>query len=60
MNNQTKLQQIKMSMTLGNITYDEAKIQAQPIIDEMNIRGAEIAKEHGRTFRKFTFTGIMR
>ena len=55
-----QIQQIKMDLALGNITYDEARQRAKPIIKEMNQRGKEIAKKHNQKFRPFTFTGLMR
>lgn len=55
-----KIEQIKANLIMGIITYDEAKKQAQPIIDEMNVKGLEIAKKYNRKFRPFTFTGLMR
>ena len=55
-----QIEQIKCNLFIGAITYDEAKKQAQPIIDEMNAKGLEIAKKHNRKFRPFTFTGLMR
>lgn len=54
------LNNIRLQMIHGVITYDEAKVKAQPIIDEMNKKGLEIAKKHGMRFKKFTFTNLMR
>lgn len=44
----------------GAITYEQAKEQAQPKLDEMNAKGREIAKRFNKTFKPFTFTGVMR
>ena len=44
----------------GIISYDEAKELAKPILEEMNIKGKEIAKKYGKKFIKFTLTGFMR
>lgn len=55
-----QIKEIKMNLTLGVITYEQAKQQAEPIINEMNKRGKEIAKKHNQRFKPFTFTGLMR
>ena len=44
----------------GQITYYQAKEKAQPIIDEMNIKGKEIAKKYNQRFKPFTFSYLMR
>lgn len=44
----------------GAITYDQAKEKSADKLTEMNARGAEIAKKHGKRFRPFTFSGMMR
>jgi hypothetical protein len=44
----------------GLVSYDEAKSLAKPILDEMNIKGAMIAKKHGKHFTKFSYEKIMR
>ena len=44
----------------GAIGYDQAKQQAESVLDEMNDKGREIAKKHGKKFRPFTFTSMMR
>ena len=54
------LQDIRFRMLHGLISYDEAKAEAQPIIDEMNKKGFEIAKKYGRRFKGFTFSSLMR
>jgi len=55
-----ELSVIRREMLAGKLTVEEAKKVAQPIIDEMNARGAKVAKEFGRTFHKLTFGYIMR
>lgn len=54
------IEHIRFKMIKGLITYDEAKAEAQPIIDEMNKKGLEVAKKYGRRFTKFTFSTLMR
>lgn len=55
-----KLEEIKLLLTTGQITYHQAKEKAQPIINEMNIKGKEIAKKHNQRFKPFTFSCLMR
>jgi hypothetical protein len=60
MNYRAELELIKYSFMTGQITYGEAKEKAQPIIDEMNIKGKEIAKKYNQRFKPFTFSYLMR
>jgi hypothetical protein len=60
MDYRSQILQIRSEMLRGRMTIEEAKKAAQPLIDEMNIKGEKIAKEHGRKFRKFTFGYLMR
>jgi hypothetical protein len=60
MDYRTRIQEIRGAFLRGELTYDQAKETAQPLIDEMNVKAEAIAKEHGQKFRKFTFNGIMR
>jgi len=55
-----QIEHIRFKLLKGVITYDEAKTEAQPIINEMNKRGREIAKKHKQKFKPFTFIGLMR
>lgn len=55
-----KLEQIKYRLFSNQITYQQAKADAKPIIDEMNSIGREIAARHGRKFRGFSFAAIIR
>lgn len=57
---QTKINQIRGKMLRGELTYDEAKKEAQPIIDEMNKIGREIAAKYGKRHSNFTFAYLMR
>lgn len=54
------LYRIKMLLVTGNITYEQAKEEAKPFIDELNEKGQEIAKKYGRKFVKTTFSQQMR
>lgn len=48
------------AMLRGEITLAEARVRLQPVIDEMNKRGKEIAKEYGMPFKPIKFTNLMR
>lgn len=51
---------IKFKMQVGIIDYYQAKAEAEPIIEEMNIKGREIAKKFGQRFKPFTFAYLIR
>lgn len=54
------IENIRQQMLRGEITVDEAKKLAQPTINKMNARGAEIAKKFGRKFNKLTWGYLAR
>lgn len=60
MNYKQILKEIKYKMNLGIISYYEARNEAQPYIDEMNVKGKEIAIKYGQKFKPFTFQYLMR
>ena len=55
-----QIQNIRSKMLSGVLTYDEAKAEAQPIIDEMNELGRKIAAKYGKKHTNFTFASLMR
>lgn len=55
-----QIHQIKSALDKGLITYEEAKEQAQPIIDIMNTEGKSIAKAHGMKYKPVSFISLMR
>lgn len=59
-NNRNILYAIRQQLLVGAISYDEAKRQAMPIIDQINDRSREIAKKHGMKPQLVTFGSIMR
>jgi len=58
--NREKLFNIRGKLLTGIISYDEAKAEAIPIIEEINKQGQVIAKKHKKRFYGLTFSGIMR
>jgi len=58
--NREKIFDIRGRLLTGIISYEQAKIEAMPVIKEMNIEAKDIADKHGRKFSGFTFTSLMR
>ena len=59
-NYMSRIKAIKTRFMHGELDYDQAKMLAQPIIDEMNIKGRAIAKEFKRTYYPIKFTSVFR
>jgi ribosomal protein S11 len=55
-----KMQNIKMWMRTGAITYDKAKEMSAPHLEAMNQKAQEIAKKYGIKPRVITFAAFMR
>lgn len=51
---------IKIRMLKGGLTYENAKKEAEPLIEEMNAISAKIAKLYGRKPQKFNFSKLIR
>ena len=58
--NREDIETIKMALAYGYISYDEAKIEAKPILDRINKKGKEIAKKYNKNYYPITFTEIIR
>lgn len=58
--NRQMIEDIKYRLKRGEITLEEAKRRAQPVINEMNEKGKKIAKEFGKRHNPLTFTYLMR
>lgn len=58
--NRAKMQDIRRRMLNGTITYQEAKEEAQPLIDAINAHSATIAKKYNQKPMKLSFAAIMR
>ena len=54
------IDQIRRSLADGSLSYDEAKVRAQPIIKLMNDKARDVANKFGKKASKFTFTSLMR
>lgn len=58
--NREAIAQIQTRLALGQITYDQAKEQAAPVIARINDRAKEIAKKYGKSHHEITFKELMR
>lgn len=58
--NRDEVNFIRYRLLQGLISYEQARAEAQPIIDRMNARGAEIARESGMRFRPLTLSYLLR
>lgn len=54
-----KIEEVKYLLKRGEVSYDDARHRAEPIIAEMNARGERICKEAKRRWRPFTFSRLM-
>jgi phosphoenolpyruvate synthase/pyruvate phosphate dikinase len=55
-----KLNEIKVLLKSGQITYDEAKVMAEPYIDKANQKIALISKKFKRNPVLISFSSFMR
>ena len=55
-----QLMLIRSAFYAGKLTYDEAKVKAQPFLDEINKQAVIIAKKHNQKPFKASFAGVMR
>lgn len=58
--NQQKIANIRRRMLSGELSYEQAKAEAQPIIDNINAAAQCLAKKHNVRAGKLTFAAIMR
>lgn len=55
-----KAEQYRDLYRFGKITREEAKNGVMPYLDEVNLKGIEIAKKYNRKYRKITFSSFVR
>lgn len=55
-----KLNDIKMWLLSGAITYEQAKKDSAVLIDALNKKSAEIAFKYGQNPKKISFASFMR
>lgn len=51
---------IKARLNANVISYEQAKFELEPILEEMNKTAAEIAKKYGKKPQLFTAVGLLR
>jgi intracellular sulfur oxidation DsrE/DsrF family protein len=49
---------LKITVQLGGISYDKAKMKADKLLKVVNIASAEIAKKYGRKYREIKFVDL--
>lgn len=59
-NNREAIADIRRRMLSGVISYEQAQIEAKPVIDAINAKAAELAKKHKVRASKVNFAGLMR
>ena len=47
--NRKDIEEIKIALALGYISYDEAKIEAKPILDRINKKGARLWQQKNKS-----------
>lgn len=58
--NQLKIKEIRSNLLSGKISYEDAKKQAMPIIDDIYEQSKVIAKKYNRKPSKLSFAALMR
>ena len=58
--NRIQIADIKRRYLSGQISREQAKIESAPIIERINLKGAEVAKRWNRKYSPVNFTGLMR
>jgi len=60
MNDRATLFDIRGRLLVGALSYEQAQKEAAPIIKSMNEKAKAIAKKHGKRFKGFSFSSLMR
>ncbi len=60
MNFRNEILKIRSDYLKGKIDFDTAKGLVNPLLVTMNDTGLQIAKEHGKKFKKLTFNYVFR
>lgn len=58
--NQLRIQDIRRRLLSHQITYDQAKTEATPIINEINDTARLLSKKYNLPARKIEFAALMR
>lgn len=60
MEHKQEMDNIKMWLHTGAISYEQAERMAEPHLKAMNEKSAELAKKYGVRARKITFSAFIR
>lgn len=60
LNYREQIEKIRAAYLNGRITLEEAQSYVEPMLKEMNIKGAKVAKKFGRKYKKLTFSYVFR
>ena len=52
------LHMLRNSVKVGQVDYDKAKLEAEPFLEELNLRMEKIAKKNKRFFYKAVFSNF--
>lgn len=55
-----KANELRGKMLRGEVTYDEALATLRPLVAAADKRGAEIAKEFGKRYKKISISALLR
>ena len=55
-----KVMEVKRKLMFGNITYEQAKAELEPILNEANRKGREIAAKYSKRYNPLSFISLMR
>jgi hypothetical protein len=58
--NRETIKSIRQRLLSGQISYEQARVEALPLIDDINKQSAILAKKHGVKAGKINFTAMMR
>lgn len=56
---QQVIEDVRVKLRRG-AQYEACMLEAEPALEIINQKGAEIAKQHGRKFKKLSFSYLMR
>lgn len=58
--NRVAIESVRVALNTGQITYEQARKKAKPVIDSINEKSKELAKKYGVRPQLVSFEGLMR
>ncbi len=55
-----QIEAIRHRMLRGELSYEQAQVEAKPVIDDMNAKGKALAKKFGKRYTPLTFKYLFR